>query len=40
MSGDENKDGCSLDFAKNPTKDADVEALLVPAGEEEDEEDA
>jgi hypothetical protein len=32
-------DGCELDFTKDVTLDAEVEALLIPAGEEEDEED-
>jgi hypothetical protein len=33
-------DGCELDFTKEPLKDDERESLLVPEGEEEDEEDA
>jgi hypothetical protein len=37
---DEDKDGCELDFTADVTKPEDVEALLVPAGEEQDSDDA
>ena len=37
---DDQKDGCELDFTENETKPEDVEALLIPEGEEEDEDDA
>jgi len=33
-------DGCELDFGEDVTKPEDVEALLVPAGEEQDSDDA
>jgi hypothetical protein len=36
---EENKDGCELDFTEDETKPEDVEGLLIPAGEEVDEDD-
>ena len=36
---EENLDGCELDFTENPTADDELEGLLVPEGEEEDEDD-
>lgn len=38
---EDNLDGCELDFSAEPssTTDAELEALLVPEGEEEDEDD-
>lgn len=39
MADDDNLDGCGLDFTKAPQTTSDeLENLLVPAGEEEDEE--
>jgi len=37
---DDALDGCELDFGADVTRPEDVEALLVPAGEEEDADDA
>jgi hypothetical protein len=36
---DEGKDGCALDFSADVTKPEDVEELLIPKGDEEDEDD-
>jgi hypothetical protein len=37
---DDHQDGCALDFSEDPTPDHEIEDLLVPQGEEEDEDDA
>ena len=39
MQNDEDTDGCALDFDDHPTKATEVEDYLIPAGEEEDEDD-
>ena len=36
---DDQKDGCELDFTKSVTAPEDVEDLLIPEGQEEDEDD-
>jgi len=40
MPTDDQKDGCELDFTNDVTNPGDVEDLLIPEGEEEDEDDA
>lgn len=39
MTDEDAKDGCELDFDDHPTKASEVEDYLIPAGEEEDEDD-
>jgi len=40
MPNDDQLDGCELDFSDDVTNPGDVENLLIPEGEEEDEDDA